>query len=147
MALTPDKNEENKNTTSQPANNTKGSPTGYRILDAVVFVFGFLFDNTRRDVSATFISILILFAVSGWGFVVWIFVKSDKSDKEQFDKYKIELQKEKEGCDRERQILRDEYKELRDEYGALEEVCKDEQKENSKKINELYERLLKINKR
>lgn len=140
MANTPHNDKEQEIETSQP---TTKQGTGYKILDAVVSVFDMLVHNTRKDVSATFIAILILFAVSGWGVVVWMVSKNDKGSIQSFDKFREDVQKEKEYCDREMQILRGENQDLKKELLDLEKIYKQDQKTCNESITKLYERLVK----
>lgn len=129
---------------TQPKEETQ--KTGYKPVDAVIAVFVLMYNTSRKDVRAFIITILLLMAVSGWGYFVyevWNRERNITAVREQCAKdFKTEreyFEDEKNDLFRETQELKKEYLEINNDFKAYQKEC------NAKTEN-LLERIIKLNK-
>jgi uncharacterized protein YlxW (UPF0749 family) len=110
--------------------------TGYKIADALLYVFHYLFKEARTDIRAFIIIALIFLAATGWG----LFVREAAKADERVEKARTE---ERALCKEEIAALRGDIESLKTGHIALENELKANAKESNKALTELYERIIK----
>lgn len=129
--------------------NTKKEPieapmkTGYKKVDAVIYVFDFIFDSAKKDIRVFVVTILFLMNVAGWGCFIWQVTVKDKKIKEATERCAEDFKEERLIWEHEKEILRGENAAVKNEFIKLSDDYKSYQKECNKKTESLLERLIK----
>ena len=87
--------------------------TGYKVIDAILYAFDYLFNTSRRDIKAFALTSFLLIAIVGWGLFVRQ-VANAKSNEEAIRKDEREL------CKVEVVQLRGEIESLKESFLSLE---------------------------
>lgn len=117
--------------------------TGYKKVDAVIYVVEFVFNSARKDFRAFVVTILVLMMVVGWACFIWQVMQKDKAVKEVVEKCTQDLKHSEEMNEQEKVILRNENAEVKREYINISDEFKAYQKSNIVKTEALLERLIK----
>ncbi len=110
--------------------------TGYKVIDAVLYCFSYLFSTSRKDIRAFSLVAFILIAVVGWG----LFVREVIATPKKIDNARKE---ERELCRVEISLLRRDIDTLKKQFLELEIEYKKSEKEANESITRLYERIIK----
>ncbi len=133
--------------TNKKETQTNPVKTGYKKVDAVIYVFDFIFDSAKKDIRVFVVTTLFLMNIAGWGCFVWQVITKDKAIKEYTEKHDANVQLEKAEHEKEKNLLRVENTEIKKEFVKRGEEFKAYQKECNKKTEQLLERLIKNGKK
>ena len=117
-------------------NQSPPEKTGYKVIDAVLYCFSYLFTTSRKDIRAFSLVAFVLIAITGWG----LFVREVLSTPKQIDAARKE---ERELCKVEIALLRHDIDTLKKQFILLENEYRQSEKEANDAITRLYERMVK----
>lgn len=112
--------------------------TGYKVIDAVLYCFSYLFTTSRKDIRAFTLVAFMLISIVGWGLFVREVISTPK-------KVESARKEERELCKVEIALLRRDIDTLKKQFLELEIEYKKSEKEANESITRLYERIIKKN--
>lgn len=109
--------------------------TGFKVVDAVLYCFFYLYNTARADIYAFTLIAFTLISITGWG----LFVKQSTTTTKEIV---LARKDERDNCNTEKVVLRQDIDTLKKQLLKLEIEYKLSEKMANKSITELYERII-----